>query len=219
MNYRPDHRILITVCAAFFSGIVVGLAWFLWSSGFGQPLLGTSSANSRVPIAAGVDLDEGFDPSIADPTLTPGEVVSKQLRSLKDAETNPKSLKVCYSLASPGNRSITGPIGRFADLFRDGPYFPLVGHQDAMIGRASIDGDEALVLATIVAKDGQTHAFTFRLSRQVAADLNGAAIADNGQTDAAKPAGGCWMTDGVLPVLPITEPNKHDATQAPDEGK
>ena len=88
---------------------------------------------------------DDFDDSIPTTALLPTEVVQMQLDSIRQSDTNPRALVVCYSLASPENRQATGPYSRFASMLRTPPYDLLLLNKDYVVGSPTVVKDEAMV--------------------------------------------------------------------------
>ena len=87
-----------------------------------------------------------------------------------------------HVFASPGNRQVTGPIDRFAEMLLSGPpYAPLVSKSQKTIGSEVIRDDVATVVVTVRDERQQVVAFRFILARQTEG-----------------PVRGCWMTEGVM---------------------
>ncbi|TWU46156.1 hypothetical protein Poly51_55510 [Rubripirellula tenax] len=188
-------------------GALLAIVWFAVSlqseTGPGRSdVTGFSDVESIAPWAV-----DGFDPTLARPDYSPVDVVRLQLASIRDSEKNPERLVVCYSLASPDNRRVTGPLNRFAKLFDDERYRPLLGHRSAMIGRAQIRDGVAAVMTTVIAGDGNAYAFHFLLSRHSPFEIGiGAESAVPGTTDERSPdeeSEQCWMTNAVIPALQV----------------
>ncbi len=90
-------------------------------------------------------------------------------------------LAQCWAYASPGNRSATGPLERFAELLRNPVYRGLLGHRAVHLGPVEVSGPGARQEVLVMTADDEALGFTWVLSRQT-----------------APPYAGCWMTDGVL---------------------
>ncbi|GAB5405492.1 MAG: hypothetical protein Aurels2KO_37230 [Aureliella sp.] len=117
---------------------------------------------------------------VASADMTPEEVVGKQVQSIRDAVDSPESIRECFALASPGNRKLTGPVERFADMVMTEPYAILAKAPEIQVGTAVTEDEYAAVLVTAVAETGVPAAFRFILERQALA-----------------PYEGCWMTVAV----------------------
>ena len=221
MNVKySKRRRSFHLAIAFLVGITLAWIWLFVSNAR------VFRSESAAPIVI-VDRNKGFDPSVADPDYDPEAVVKLQLSSLKATAKDPSQLVICFSLASPSNRLVTGPIEHFLEIISSNSYRPLIGHKIAMVGRADIQGPHASVMATVISQSGQTHAFQFRLSRitksgELAADLENATgnpadeATDNPAGSLSKKAGLYWMTTGVSP-LSLVPPQEKDASKQSDD--
>ncbi|TWT66090.1 DUF4864 domain-containing protein [Allorhodopirellula solitaria] len=209
MNRRLQTRRFMGAAVGLMIGVALAVfCFFVW-----RPFTGATTKVVEQQAEGRQFLDEdGFDPDVADPSYAPQDVAELQLASLQKAIADPAQLKVCYSLASPENRALTGPLSRFVNLFRLPAYRPLLGHQLSMIGRVRVRGDQADMMVSVVAEDGQAYAFQFLLSRQ-RSDVEGpdtvydVGVVSGGETpedtadvrpidDSEK----CWLTHSVYPV-------------------
>ncbi len=125
-----------------------------------------------------------FDVSIPNTQLTPEQVVERQVISLQAAMLDNECLVECYSFAAPSNRAATGPFENFSALVRTEPFIELGRCSSYQIGSAVIDGDAAAVLVSLLTDQDQSMAFRFMLAKQTQA-----------------PYEGCWMTEGVFPLV------------------
>ncbi len=126
------------------------------------------------------------DPTIVSPDVAPRDVVSMQVEALQRLQREPEQALRVFSLASPQNRLMTGPLPRFYNLLLTEPYRRMVFDNSSQIGEAVVVGDQAHVLVTVSDGSSSISAFRFWLTRQ---------------TDA--PYQDCWMTDGVEPITQI----------------
>ncbi len=140
-----------------------------------------SSDTSRV---ANVVADR-FDVSLPQSDYSPSEVVTRQMESLRASTRDIDRLVECYSYASPANRGITGPFENFANLVLSEPYDEMALCKEYQVGTPVIDGNDASVLVSLLTVDDAALAFRFILSKQSSA-----------------PYEGCWMTEGVYPLIP-----------------
>lgn len=117
-----------------------------------------------------------------DPSLSPADVVKIQLNALAnvDKPSRDAGFETVFGFASPGNRSQTGPVKRFAALVREG-YPALLNHRSATLADTVIQRDEAVQGVEIIDRVGVTHRYVFLLSRQT-----------------EPPYRDCWMTDSVI---------------------
>lgn len=148
--------------------IMGSLCWSIFSS-WG------SSSNHSEP-----DVNQHVDFSIPQPHYSPAEVVTLQIESMRDSASSPDHLTTCYSLASPENREITGPIERFGAMVMMPPYDRLARCQAWQVGRPVIDQDHAAVLVSTISSDGSGVAFRFLL-----------------RLHTEHPFDGCWLTEAV----------------------
>lgn len=116
------------------------------------------------------------------PGLQPAEVVRYQLDSLRlNKADNDQGIASTFKFASPGNKSMTGPLSRFSQLFDHPRYAPMINHQRADIEQVSNNGQIAVFDVELVDSAGSIHHYRFELSLQ----KTGACI-------------DCWMTDAVI---------------------
>lgn len=120
-----------------------------------------------------------------DPALSPTDVVLAQLVALRGevraGEGVGPGLTLAWEFASPGNRSATGPLDRFARMLREPVYNGLLAHRAVQLGPLDETGDHASLEVLVLTEDDCAQGFTWVLGRQ-----------DD------PPYRGCWMTDGVL---------------------
>jgi hypothetical protein len=107
--------------------------------------------------------------------------VRVQVEALRTNSPLDEGIRLTYRFASPGNKSYTGPIGRFIRMLRSAPYDRLLNHRSARYGPVSISGTEAFQTVTVIDKEGEETAFRWLLSRQ-----SRGAFKD------------CWMTNAVI---------------------
>lgn len=114
------------------------------------------------------------------PEHSPVDVVTFQLKSLQK-NTKGDGIAATYRFASPANKQMTGPLARFAQLFDNPQYRPMINHRGASIELVYADESLAEVVAEIVDENGSIHQYRFRLSRQSDGEFTN-----------------CWMTDAVI---------------------
>lgn len=119
------------------------------------------------------------------PDLSAFEVVEIQLLGLKTSGLEKMvGIEQVWLFAHPDNKRVTGPLERFAKLFENPAYAPLVGHTSARI--EEIDRGDGVVrfVVTVLARDGQTYGYEWvlRLNRENGAGAEG---------------GDIWMTSAV----------------------
>jgi len=116
-----------------------------------------------------------------DPALSPAAVVQLQLAALAkvDQPERDAGFATVFGFASPGNRSQTGPLKRFAGLIREG-YPAMLNHRSTTLAPLVMQGDIALQGVELIDRIGVLHRYVFQLSKQP----------DGEYKD-------CWMTDSV----------------------
>ena len=117
--------------------------------------------------------------------LSAFEVVEIQLLGLKTSGRDRMfGIEQVWLFAHPDNKRVTGPLERFAKLFENPAYAPLVGHSSASI--EEIDGEDGVArfVVTVLAQDGQTYGYQWVLR------LNRENVAGAGDGD-------IWMTSAV----------------------
>ncbi len=117
-----------------------------------------------------------------DPALNPAAVVQLQLAALArvDQPQRDAGMAVVFGFASPGNRSLTGPLKRFAAMIREG-YPALLNHRSSTLAPLIMQGDIALQGVELIDREGRRHRYVFQLSKQLDGEFKD-----------------CWMTDSVL---------------------
>lgn len=113
------------------------------------------------------------------PSLSPGEVVRIQLEALGRNDDSGRGVEVAFRFASPDNKRSTGPLARFAQMFRGPVYGLMLDYVSADYEAAEVVGERARVRVTL-AKPSRLISYVFYLSRQH-----------------QPPYEGCWMTDAV----------------------
>lgn len=139
--------------------------------------------------------------TLPDVAILPEEVVRLQVAALREFRHNDMALLQCYCLASPANRSVTGPLNRFAAMVRQPQFEALVLADHSLVGPPVMRGGQAAVLVTVVDANRRASVFRFVLSRQH-----------------GEPFDGCWMTDAVTPdmgAVPRRAPDSHTAEKSP----
>jgi hypothetical protein len=116
------------------------------------------------------------------PAQTPAEVVSIQLEGLQhyNQPTPNAGIWTAYQFASPANRQVTGPYGRFLQIIRSRSNRALLHSREWRIDHVRPAGPQAQVVAVVSDDSGAISTWTFSLSQQESAACKG-----------------CWMTDGV----------------------
>ena len=116
--------------------------------------------------------------------LGPGEVIRTVAAALQNNDFPLRNAGVftAYQFASPGNREVTGPYGRFLRIVRSEDSRPLFGQNPEEFGALVVEGSGAQQDVRVQTPAGSI-TFRFTLSRQ-----------------RAGPCPGCWMIDGVVRV-------------------
>ena len=123
-----------------------------------------------------VSLTEGPVPS---PELGPGEVVRIQLEALRDNDETDQGIAVCFRFASPSNQANTGPLPRFGQMIKDGPYRLMLEYHNAEYAEVEVHEDHARQRVTLRGVE-EIITYAFYLSSQTHSECDG-----------------CWMTDAV----------------------
>jgi hypothetical protein len=190
MFHRIVHFLRPTFAALIVFAIGVGVANLVWLTRDNHPQLVTSGGLSASDLQS-VDLARVVFPK---ETIAPEEVVRLQLAGLSDPKPDGVGILQCYAFASPANRAVTGPLDRFGKMVRQGPYECMARPRALLVGRPQLDERIARVLVTVIDEQDRIHAFTFVLTRQQEA-----------------PFQDCWMTEAVLPSLPLSTPETQTA--------
>jgi len=138
-------------------------------------------------------------PTEPSPKLTPAEVVSAQLAALKNNDDDDTGIRITFRFASPGNQAQIGPIDRFIAMLNNPAYQPMINFQSAHPEPIEVDGPAAKQVVTLVASNGKRTRYLFVLSRQN-----------------KPPCRGCWMTDAVMRLDPMSGPVQVASHHAPD---
>ena len=117
------------------------------------------------------------------PKYNPQEVVRIQLAALarNNDPHQDAGIEITFRFASPANRMMTGPLGRFIQLLYNPLYSPMLEHRAAKFGELIREKDNARLSVILTAADGERVGYLFVLSKQ-----------KKGQYDQ------CWMTDSVI---------------------
>lgn len=101
-----------------------------------------------------------------DPSLSPEEVVTTQLRALQLNGDENRGIAIAFRFASPRNREQTGPLPRFTRMMRSPVYSPMLGSEEFSIREVRTQGRLANVVAAVNHADGATTEYIFILRRQ-----------------------------------------------------
>ncbi|MGB5708723.1 MAG: DUF4864 domain-containing protein [Arenicellales bacterium] len=153
-----------------------------------------ASLASLLLIAMHGAIADQFLPEIQpNPEYLPDEVVGIQMRALgkNDQPFDDAGIELTFRFASPSNKTSTGPLSRFTNLFSNPAYKPMLNHTLLEVGQAEIRENQARVPVMIETPDGSRMVYLFMLSLQ-----------------AQEPYMDCWMTDSVnaVKIAPKDEP-------------
>ena len=117
-----------------------------------------------------------------DPRMGPHEVIAAVVDALahNNSPLPNSGVRTTYQFASPANRRVTGPYGRFLRLVRAPPYAPLRMAVAVEYGELHVAEGKAWQIVTTRDAKGAAASFRFDVSLQKEG-----------------PCTGCWMTDGV----------------------
>ena len=92
------------------------------------------------------------------------EVVEIQLLGLKaSGQDRMVGIEQVWIFAHPDNKRMTGPLERFAGLFDNPAYAPLIGHSSASITEIDRQDGMARFVVTVLARDGKTYGYNWIL--------------------------------------------------------
>lgn len=116
--------------------------------------------------------------------LSPQNVVKAVVEALQDNDIDDNGIFTVYCFASPGNKSNTGPLERFASMIKKG--FPdMLNHEGSYFEEMKIEGSVALQPVWLTTSDGKEVGYMFKMGKQLQGEFKG-----------------MWMTDGVFPMRP-----------------
>ena len=115
--------------------------------------------------------------------LSPEEVVRIQVEALQYNNSDDKGIEVTFRFASPANKQVTGPLGRFRRMIKSSVYNSMLNHKMAEYDPIEESGNTVTQRVTIIGNDGTATIYLFKLSKQADA-----------------PCKGCWMTDSVIAI-------------------
>ena len=135
--------------------------------------------------AAGRDLSR----TTPHPSLSPLDVVKIIMNALQknDAPSKNHGIRVTFNFASPANKKVTGPVGRFVNMVTGPVYGKMVDHLGAVYEKIKIRGNSASVDVILKVVSGKFIGFRFLLTKQRDNEFEGT-----------------WMTDSVIPIEVIS---------------
>lgn len=128
-----------------------------------------------------------LETAVPSPRLEPGEVVRIQISALRANDETDQGIAVAYRFASPRNKASTGPLSRFIQMIKAGPYRLMLEYERASYPPARVEGNRAVQRVTLVGRR-QIRSYDFLLQRQT-----------------GPPCDGCWMTEAVVVVPGVEE--------------
>jgi len=119
------------------------------------------------------------------PSLAPLDVVMIVMNALRqnDIPKKNRGIAITFNFASPANKRVTGPIGRFVKMVSGPIYGDMLDHQGAEYENILVTGDQARIDVVIRSAVGRFVGFRFFLTKQQHNKFEGS-----------------WMTDGVMPI-------------------
>jgi hypothetical protein len=114
------------------------------------------------------------------PDLSAADVVQIQLIAFGNNNPDDEGIAIAYRFASPGNRTQTGPLPRFAAMVRGPAYEVMLQHDRAEFAPLVLRDGIAIQRVTLY-RGQEAAVYDFLLRRQ---EIEG--------------CGSCWMTEGVF---------------------
>lgn len=111
-----------------------------------------------------------------DPALSAKEVVSVQLKALKNNDEPRKDagIKQTYALAHPQNKALTGPLPKFTQMLEGPLYRMMLNHRAHTIEEVAQGDGRAVFGVTIVDAAGDVYKFRWTVQKIDAGDDAGA---------------------------------------------
>lgn len=112
------------------------------------------------------------------------EVVKIVIEALRTnmASDNDSGIETVFRFASPGNKSVTGPLERFSTMLK-GSFGIMLNHVASEYSEMEISDNKARQVVWLSAKDGFQYGFVFEMGLQSTGEYTG-----------------MWMTEGVWPI-------------------
>ncbi len=116
--------------------------------------------------------------------LGPNDVIKIVIDALKnnDPEKGDDGIATVFEFASPGNKSMTGPLPRFTKMIKGG-FQEMLNHTSSEFSEMDLTGDTALQAVWLTTRSGQTTGYVFQLGKQTEGEFKG-----------------MWMTESVWPL-------------------
>ncbi len=116
------------------------------------------------------------------PDIAPGDVVRIQLDALRANDESNQGIAVAFRFASPQNKASTGPLPRFIQMIKTGPYRLMLEFEHARYAPIKVEGARAAQGVVLVGRR-EIRRYVFLLQRQSGPICKG-----------------CWMTEAVMVV-------------------
>ena len=119
-------------------------------------------------------------------TLSAAEVIKIQLTALQqnDTPSQDAGIERTWDFAHPANKSMTGPLAKFAAMIKGAAYSPLIDHREHRINLISDQTDKKLFDVIIVSKNGVVLGYSWEVMKVLDGRFSGA-----------------WMTTAVSPPV------------------
>ena len=119
------------------------------------------------------------------PSLSPLDVVKIVMNALRqnDVPNKNRGIAITFNFASPANKKVTGPLGRFIAMVSGPIYGNMLDHRGAQYENVLVNGEQARIDVVIKSITGRFVGFRFFLTKQRHNKFNGS-----------------WMTDSVIPI-------------------
>jgi len=116
--------------------------------------------------------------------LAPDEVIQIVIDALKsnDPTKDDDGIATVFEFASPGNKSVTGPLERFTQMIKGG-FGDMLNHVDSEFGNIEVNEDVALQAVWLTSSSGKRSGYVFQLGKQASGEFEG-----------------MWMTESVWPI-------------------
>lgn len=121
---------------------------------------------------------------VPSPALSPDEVVEIQVEALRHNDARDRGIEVAFRFASPENKRNTGPLPRFIEMIKNGPYSLMLHVKQVAYEPIEVAGNQARQ-RVILFGETTSMSYVFYLSRQE-----------------REPYVDCWMTDRVT-IQPV----------------
>ncbi len=118
------------------------------------------------------------------PELAPDQVIKIVIDALKtnDPEQDDDGIATVFNFASPGNKTVTGPLPRFKSMIKRG-FGNMLNHVKSEYGEIEISNDKALQAVWLTDKQGNETGYVFQMGKQQSGEFTG-----------------MWMTESVWPI-------------------